>query len=87
MHERARERARAPQAKAQAPYAGSRRFYRGRIVLALTHVAELSLLDLGGQVKEGFGESDLPWLEKLLEGLRCDGLVAVDRCRETARLP
>jgi A/G-specific adenine glycosylase len=79
--------ARSQATNVRSPYAGSRRFYRGRIVKALAQTPSLSFLKLGGQVKEGFGETDVPWLEDLLAGLQRDGLVAVDRGRRRVRLP
>jgi A/G-specific adenine glycosylase len=76
-----------PRTQRQSKFAGSRRFYRGRIVRALALSQPLSLLRLGEQVKEGFGESDLPWLEDVLAGLARDGLVVVNPKRKKARLP
>jgi A/G-specific adenine glycosylase len=71
----------------QPRFDGSRRFFRGRIVAALAIAPALSLLELGEQVKDGFGKTDLPWLEDLLTSLQRDGLVAVDRARRNVRLP
>jgi A/G-specific adenine glycosylase len=71
----------------QPRFDGSRRFFRGRIVAALASAPALSLLELGEQVKDGFGKTDLPWLEDLLTSLQRDGLVAVDRARRSVRLP
>jgi A/G-specific adenine glycosylase len=71
----------------QSKFVGSRRFYRGRIVKVLALSPGLSFLKLGRQVKEGFGESDLPWLEDVLGGLVRDGLVVVNRQRKKVRLP
>ena len=78
---------RAPVARRQARYENSRRFFRGRIVKALAAAPSLSYARLGEQVKEGFGETDLPWLDDLLAGLQRDGLVTLDRRRQRARLP
>lgn len=72
----------------EAPFAGSSRFYRGRIVEALRglpHGASLTLTDLGAHVKEDFAEADMPWLRGLVEGLARDGLVLLDGA--AARLP
>lgn len=71
----------------QSPFPGSRRFYRGRVLHALSCAASLSLPKLGLQVKEGFDQTDLPWLNDLLAELEGEGLVAVDRRRGRARLP
>jgi A/G-specific adenine glycosylase len=72
----------------EAAYAGSNRFYRGRVIDALRQLAPgqaLPLSQLGVRVKDGFSDGDLPWLRGLLEGLARDGLVALEG--EQARLP
>ncbi|HEX9370491.1 MAG TPA: A/G-specific adenine glycosylase, partial [Roseiflexaceae bacterium] len=72
----------------EAPFAGSRRFYRGRIVEALRQMPpgeSLSLADLGQRVKENFSDADRAWLRGLVEGLARDGLLLLED--ETARLP
>jgi A/G-specific adenine glycosylase len=72
----------------EAPYAGSNRYYRGRVVEALRRLpagTALPLRELGGHVKDGFGEGDLAWLRAVIEGLARDGLVAIEG--EAARLP
>jgi A/G-specific adenine glycosylase len=71
----------------QPRFEGSSRFYRGHVVRALARAGSVSFLELGEQVKAGFGETDLPWLEDLLSGLARDGLVALARKRRRARLP
>jgi hypothetical protein len=52
---------------------------------ALPAGAAAPLAELGRQIKEGFGDDDLPWMRKLVEGLARDGLVALDG--EAASLP
>jgi A/G-specific adenine glycosylase len=72
----------------EAPYAGSSRFYRGRVVDVLRQVAPgqaMPLRELGVQLKDGFSSNDMPWLCALVEGLARDGLVALEDDR--ARLP
>jgi A/G-specific adenine glycosylase len=72
----------------EAPFAGSSRFYRGRIVEALRQLPAdeaLPLHMLGVQIKQDFSEAELPWLRTLVEGLARDGLVLL--VHETARLP
>lgn len=72
----------------EAPFAGSSRFYRGRIVEALRQLPPgetLALDALGPRVKQGFDDADRPWLRALVEGLARDGLVALED--EAARLP
>ena len=71
----------------RARFAGSRRFYRGRIVRALAGAPSLSLLALGEQVKDGFATSDLPWLRELLSELKREGLIALDASQSRAALP
>ena len=69
-------------------YAGSNRFYRGRVIEALRQIQlgeTLPLQALGRQIKEGFTEGDIPWLRALVEGLARDGLLALEE--EQARLP
>jgi len=74
-------------AAASTRYHGSSRFYRGKVVKALTGAKRVSFLELGEQVKDGFGVSDLPWLSELLAGLARDGLIKLDLKRKTASLP
>jgi A/G-specific adenine glycosylase len=72
----------------EGPYAGSNRFYRGRVIDALRQVPPghaMPLRELGGQIKEGFGDDELPWLRVLVERLARDGLLALEG--EAARLP
>lgn len=68
-------------------YEGSRRQQRGRVIRALIAASSMSLLRLGAQVKEGFGKSDVPWLQELLGDLQRDGLVALNANRTRAALP
>lgn len=73
------QRARIAPARRQPVFKGSARFYRGRILRALARVSRLSVLQLGLQVKEGFGISDRPWLHAILQTLQRDGLVRLNR--------
>jgi len=68
-------------------FAGSRRYYRGRVVRALASSPSLSFLALGEQVKDGFATSDLPWLRELLSDLERDGLIALNERGSRAALP
>jgi A/G-specific adenine glycosylase len=68
-------------------FVGSRRYYRGRVVRALTRAPSLRLAALGEQVKDGFATSDLPWLRELLSDLEREGLVALDLRGGRAALP
>ena len=74
-------------ATSTASYVGSRRYFRGRIVRALTLAPRLSLLALGEQVKPDFAATDVPWLRELLADLERDGLVAMDASRGRVSLP
>ncbi|HEU4323888.1 MAG TPA: A/G-specific adenine glycosylase [Roseiflexaceae bacterium] len=72
----------------EAPFVGSNRYYRGRIVDALRQLpphSPLALVELGQRIKPDFGEADLPWLRGLVDALARDGLIAVEG--EAARLP
>ena len=70
-----------------ARYQGSRRQHRGRVIRALTNAPSLSLMQLGPQVKDGFGKTDLAWLHDLLADLEREGLVALNSARTRAALP
>jgi A/G-specific adenine glycosylase len=65
-----------------APFEGTTRFYRGRIVEALRALprdepAGIPLAELGPRVREGFTSENLPWLRELVDGLQRDGLALV----------
>lgn len=63
------------------PYAGSRRYYRGRIIEALRPLAPgttLSLSQLGPLVKPDYAEADEAWLRELTESLVRDGLMVIE---------
>jgi A/G-specific adenine glycosylase len=69
-------------------YAGSSRFYRGRIVEALRQQqpeSPLTLAELGRRIKKDFDDDDRAWLDRLVEGLARDGLLVLGD--ETVRLP
>jgi A/G-specific adenine glycosylase len=64
------------------PFEQTTRFYRGRIVACCRDLppgGSLGLDDLGRALRSAFGPDDLPWIAGLVEGLRRDGLVAVDK--------
>ncbi len=72
----------------ETPYAGSNRFYRGRVVAELRGLPAgqvLPLRVLGGVLKPGFAEDDMDWLLALVAGLARDGLLAIEG--EAVRLP
>lgn len=72
----------------EAPYAGSSRFYRGRIVETLRQLGpdeQLTLPVLGQRIKDDFSADELPWLHTLVTGLARDGLILLDG--ETVQLP
>lgn len=60
------------------PFTSTNRYFRGRIIDVLRSqpaYSPISLVMLGAQIKPEFSESDLPWLQKLVEGLAKDGLL------------
>ena len=64
-----------------APYVGSRRYYRGRIVDALRALppgATLSFAALGPAIRPDYTSAQEPWLADLLAALARDGLVTLD---------
>jgi A/G-specific adenine glycosylase len=72
-----------------APFAGSSRYYRGRIVERLRQLEDqesLSQMRLGAAIKPDFSEHDAPWLDDLLRGLAREGLLAL-RPDGTVALP
>jgi A/G-specific adenine glycosylase len=74
--------------KREASYAGSKRFYRGRIIDALRALPvgeHLALAALGSQVKADYSVADEPWLRDLADGLARDGLLVMEE--ESVRLP
>jgi len=77
------------QAKNQAqPFTSTNRYFRGRIVdfLRILPASErIPLADLGRQIKPTFCDDDLPWLQKIVDGLVKDGLL--DCAEDGVRLP
>jgi A/G-specific adenine glycosylase len=70
------------------PYAGSRRWYRGRVIDALRALppgAALPLADLGPRLKPDYAAADEAWLRGLVADLDRDGLLVLER--ECVRLP
>ena len=70
-----------PVYRTQPKYAGSRRFYRGKVVevlRALPPDAAMPLTALGPALKPDFSEEELPWLTELVAGLAKDGLVRLE---------
>ena len=77
--------ARAPY-RTQPRFAGSSRYFRGRIVAALRELPlgqALSLEELGHRFKPDFATTDLDWLRGLVEGLAADGLVSVEQAADS----
>src|SRR2546421_7713457 len=77
------------QAKNQAqPFTSTNRYFRGRIVDFLRTLPaneRIPLVDLGRQIKPTFCDDDLPWLQKIVDGLVKDGLL--DCAGDGVRLP
>ena len=66
----------------QAPFRGSSRYYRGRIVQhlrALTPGKSIGLAALGTRLRSDLTQDDLPWLYQMVTQLHQEGLVHVDR--------
>lgn len=68
--------------KREAAFAGSNRYFRGRVIEALravpTHATGgVPLRELGPLVRPDFSEADLPWLYEVVQGLSKDGLARV----------
>jgi A/G-specific adenine glycosylase len=64
--------------KNEGTFEGSNRQYRGRILRALQeHPDGLTLPALGSTIRDGFTDTDLPWLVELIEALSKDGLANV----------
>lgn len=77
---------RQPRARQDAPFHGSNRYYRGRILDVLRGVAAddergVNLPRLGAEIREGFEQGDLPWLYSVVNGLVQDGLAVVSEER------
>jgi A/G-specific adenine glycosylase len=68
-------------------FVGSTRFFRGRVMRALSERGDMRVNTLGREVKEGFGVSDGAWLYAILAGLERDGLIQMERARKMVRLP
>ncbi|MEN9935855.1 MAG: hypothetical protein RLZZ387_2434 [Chloroflexota bacterium] len=72
----------------ETPFAGSSRWYRGRLVAALREAparASVPLAELGPRLKPEYGTADASWLLALAQGLARDGLIILDG--EHVRLP
>ena len=70
------------------PFTSTNRYFRGRIVDHLRSLPagqRMTLAALGPLVKPGFHDDDLPWLQKVVNGLAKDGLV--DAHEDGVRLP
>ena len=70
------------------PFKTTNRYFRGRVVDLLRSVPgdqRVPLLTLGPQIKPDFSDADLPWLQKLVDGLAKDGLL--NATEEGVRLP
>jgi A/G-specific adenine glycosylase len=63
--------------KPEGPFSGSNRFYRGRVIAALREHQGIDLGSLGPMVRDGFSETDLPWLYEVVQGLSKDGLAVI----------
>ena len=66
--------------KVEAPFAGSNRFYRGRIIdlLRTAPSSGLSLEEVGQAVRPDFSDIDHTWVHGIVSGLARDGLAVVE---------
>ncbi|MFN8635857.1 MAG: A/G-specific adenine glycosylase [Chloroflexota bacterium] len=72
---------RTPRFKTAQPFEQTTRYFRGRIVAACRELEPgqtLGLADLGRALRSDFGPEHLDWIAELVDGLRRDGLVAVE---------
>lgn len=70
------------------PFTSTNRYFRGRIVDLLRSLPagqRIPLAELGPKIKPEFNDADLPWLQKLTDGLAKDGLL--DCNEDGVRLP
>jgi A/G-specific adenine glycosylase len=68
--------------KREAPFGGSNRFYRGRVIDALRQhppndQSGLDLHALGTLVRDDFTADHMPWLYEVVQGLSKDGLAII----------
>jgi A/G-specific adenine glycosylase len=68
--------------KREAPFGGSNRFYRGRVIDALRQhppddQSGLDLHALGALVRDDFTTEHMPWLYEVVQGLSKDGLAII----------
>lgn len=71
---------RAAYGKRQQPFAGSSRFYRGRVVDRLRRLPvgeSIELTDLGGAIRDDYDKAHQEWLITLVRGLASDGLASI----------
>lgn len=71
--------------KQEAPFAGSNRFYRGRVVdgLRATQGVPIPLSALGPQVRDDYDANHAEWLLAIVRGLERDGLARIAEPRAT----
>jgi len=73
-----------PPSRAEGPFIESNRYFRGRVVAALRALSDdagpagVALRDLGPQVRDGFNDTDVPWLYEVVRGLARDGLAVAE---------
>lgn len=65
--------------KREAPFEGSNRYFRGRVLAALRDHAEdgIRIDELGPKVRDDFAPDHVPWLYQVVQGLAKDGLALV----------
>ncbi len=78
--------------KKEEPFAGSMRYYRGRVINALRDLDNGQTVDLptlGPRVRDDFNDEHILWLRRIIEGLSRDGLaqIAEDEAQYDATEP
>jgi A/G-specific adenine glycosylase len=82
--------------KKEESFAGSNRFYRGRVLAALREnpTSGVSMSDLGRMLRDDFSDEHLPWLHGVVFGMQRDGLATIaeesptyDAVNPTVKLP
>ncbi|MFV9507228.1 MAG: A/G-specific adenine glycosylase [Oscillochloridaceae bacterium umkhey_bin13] len=71
---------RGPGYRPEAPFVGSNRWYRGRVVAVMRELSgdvTLPFAALGPLVRDGYTPADEAWLRELVAGLARDGLVVI----------
>jgi A/G-specific adenine glycosylase len=61
----------------QSPFAGSDRYYRGKIIKHVLRVGQIPFCGLGPLIKKDYTRKDEEWLKKLVKTLEREGFITV----------